>query len=223
MPAATVPTTGTATAARLPGLRVAGKTGTAQKYDAAVGTYGRGMYVASFAGIAPADRPRLVGVVVIDEPRGARYYGGQVAAPVFREVLLDLRRMAWPGFGDPNSAVALVPPVVPAVTAPDLRLLPPRQAERRTQDYGLHVRFEGSGPRVLSQVPPAGEPVERGAVVLAYLSAPQDSLGRALPDLIGLPVREAMRRLTQRAVPVRISGSGFVTRQEPAAGTRLTH
>jgi len=212
---------GTATSARLQGLRVAGKTGTAQKYDAAVGTYGRGMYVASFAGIAPADRPRLVGVVVIDEPRGARYYGGQVAAPVFREVLLDLRRMAWAGFDDPNSAVALSPPKVPAVTAPDLRLLPPRQAERRLEEYDLHVRFEGSGPRVLSQVPPAGEPVERGAVVLAYLSAPQDSLGRALPDLVGLPVREAMRRLTQRAVPVRISGSGFVTRQEPAPGTRL--
>ncbi len=212
---------GTATAARLPGVRVAGKTGTAQKYDARVGTYGRGMYVASFAGIAPADRPRLVGVIVLDEPSGARYYGGQVAAPVFREVMLDLQRMAWPGFDPADAAVAMRPPQVPAVTAPDLRLLPPRQAERRLADFGLHVRFEGSGPRVLSQVPAAGQPVERGAVVLAYLSAPEDSLGRSLPDLVGLTVREAMRRLTQRAVPVRISGSGFVTRQEPPPGTPL--
>ena len=76
-------------------------------------------------------------------------------------------------------------------------------------------------PRVLSQIPVAGEPVERGSVVLAYLAAPQDSLGRCLPDLIGLTVREAVRRLTQRAVPVRIAGSGFVTRQDPAPGTRL--
>jgi beta-lactam-binding protein with PASTA domain len=74
---------------------------------------------------------------------------------------------------------------------------------------------------VLSQVPPAGQPIERGSVVLAYLAAPQDSVGRSLPDLVGLPVREAMRRLTQRAVPVRISGSGFVTRQSPAPGTKL--
>jgi cell division protein FtsI/penicillin-binding protein 2 len=212
---------GTATSARLPGLRIAGKTGTAQKYDASVGTYGRGMYVASFAGIAPADHPRLVGVVVLDEPRGTQYYGGQVAAPVFREVLLDLQRMSWPGFDPANSAVALRPPSVPAVTTPDLRLLPASAAERQLADYGLHARFEGSGPRVLSQVPPAGQPVERGATVLVYLSAPRDSLGRALPDLIGLTVREAMRRLTQRAVPVRITGSGFVTRQEPAAGTHL--
>jgi len=212
---------GTATSARLPDLRIAGKTGTAQKYDARIGTYGRGMYVASFAGITPADRPRLVGVVVLDEPRGTQYYGGQVAAPVFREVMLDLQRMGWPGFDPAHQAVAMRPPRVPAVTAPDLRLLPPRQAERRLADYGLRVRFEGEGPRVLSQVPAAGQPVERGAVVLAHLAAPQDSLGRALPDLVGLTVREAIRRLTQRAVPVRITGSGFVTRQEPAPGTPL--
>jgi len=213
---------GTATAAHLAGIRIAGKTGTAQKYDAALGTYGHGMYNASFAGIAPADRPRLVGVVVIDEPHGSQYYGGQVAAPVFREVVLDLQRMNWPGFdGGSSGAIAMRPPSVPAVTAPDLRLLPPREAERRLADYGLHARFEGAGPRVLSQVPPAGEPVERGAAVIAYLSAPQDSLGRALPDLVGLTLREAVRRLSQRAVPMRISGNGFVVRQEPPAGTRL--
>ena len=212
---------GTATSARLPGLEIAGKTGTAQKYDASVGTYGRGMYVASFAGIAPADHPRVVGVVVIDEPHGAEHYGGQVAAPVFREVMLDLQRTAWPGFDAANAAVAMRPPSVPAVTAPDLRLLPQREAERRLAEYGLHARFEGEGPRVLSQVPAAGEPVERGGAVLAYLSAPTDSLGRSLPDLVGLTVREAMRRLTQRAVPVRITGSGVVTRQDPAPGTPL--
>ena len=212
---------GTATSARVAGLRIAGKTGTAQKYDAAVGTYGRGMYLASFAGIAPADHPRLVGVVVIDEPKGSQYFGGQVAAPVFREVLLDLQRMSWPGFDAANSAVAMRPPSVPAVTAPDLRLLPAREAERRLADYGLRARFEGTGPRVLSQVPAAGQPVERGSIVLAYLAAPQDSLGRALPDLVGLTLREAVRRLSQRAVPMRITGNGIVTRQEPAAGTRL--
>ena len=84
---------GTAKAARVPGLRIAGKTGTAQKYDASVGTYGRGMYLSSFAGFAPSDQPTLVGVVVIDEPRSGRYYGGEVAAPVFREVVEDLQRL----------------------------------------------------------------------------------------------------------------------------------
>ena len=212
---------GTATSAHLADLRIAGKTGTAQKYDERVRGYGKGMYLASFAGIAPADHPRVVGVVVIDEPRGNQYYGGQVAAPVFREVALDLQRVGWSGFDNTNAAIALRPPTVAAVTAPDLRLLPAEAAERRLAEYGLHVRFEGKGPRVLSQVPPAGQPVDRGAVVLAYLAAPQDSVGRQLPDLVGLPVREAVRRLSQREVPVHITGNGFVTRQEPPAGVAL--
>ena len=212
---------GTATAARIAGMRIAGKTGTAQKYDPATGRYGVGMYMASFAGMAPAEDPRLVGVVVIDEPHGGLYYGGQCAAPVFREVVLDLERMSWPGFAPAAGPVAMRPPQVPAVTAPDLRLLPPREAERRLADYGLRVRFEGEGPRVLSQSPAVGAPVERGDCVVAYLAAPQDSLGRLLPDLVGLPVREAIRQLSQRAVRARISGSGLVVRQEPPAGAPL--
>jgi len=144
-----------------------------------------------------------------------------VAAPVFREVLLDLQRTSWPGFDPANVAVAMRPPSVPAVTAPDLRLLPPREAEHRLADYGLHARFEGEGPRVLSQVPAAGQPIERGSAVIAYLAAPADSTGRSLPDLVGLTVREAMRRLTQRSVTVHITGSGVVTRQDPPPGTRL--
>src|SRR5262249_14427312 len=73
---------GRAKGAGRPGLETAGKTGPPQKSDAIAGTYGRGMYGGSFAGTAPADHPRLVGVVVIDEPHGAEHYGGQVAAPV---------------------------------------------------------------------------------------------------------------------------------------------
>jgi cell division protein FtsI/penicillin-binding protein 2 len=75
---------GTGTQAALDGYAVAGKTGTAQKPSPA-GGYLPGTYVASFLGIVPADRPRLAILVVLDGPRGA-YYGGEVAAPVFRAV-----------------------------------------------------------------------------------------------------------------------------------------
>jgi len=75
---------GTGTQAALDGYPVAGKTGTAQKPSPA-GGYLSGTYVASFLGIVPADRPRLAILVVLDDPRGA-YYGGAVAAPVFRAV-----------------------------------------------------------------------------------------------------------------------------------------
>lgn len=74
---------GTGRAADLPRHPVAGKTGTAQKV--VNGTYSEERYVASFLGVVPADAPRLVVVVVLDEPRGV-HTGGAVAAPVFREV-----------------------------------------------------------------------------------------------------------------------------------------
>ena len=74
---------GTAPLAQVPGYRVAGKTGTAHKLED--GQYVN-RYVASFVGLAPASNPRLVVAVMIDEPGGPEYYGGQVAAPVFNKV-----------------------------------------------------------------------------------------------------------------------------------------
>jgi stage V sporulation protein D (sporulation-specific penicillin-binding protein) len=212
---------GTARAARVSGLRVAGKTGTAQKYDAAVGTYGKGLYLSSFVGFAPADGPRLVGVVVIDEPRGRRYYGGEVAAPVFREVLSDLRRVPGAPLESGISQVAVRPPAPAPVTVPDLRLLPPRAAERTLADYHLAAHFIGAGPRALAQDPTPGTAVERGARVSVWLAPPQDSAGARLPNLVGLSVREALRQLGLRQVAPRIVGQGRVVSQDPPAGTPL--
>lgn len=73
---------GTGRRAGIPGYRVAGKTGTAQKAEPDGRGYSRNRFVASFVGFAPARRPRLVGVVVLDEP-WPRYHGGEVAAPLF--------------------------------------------------------------------------------------------------------------------------------------------
>ncbi len=76
---------GTGTEAAIPGYTVAGKTGTAAKIDEATGRYSRSRYVASFVGLVPATKPRLVIMVMVDEPQGS-IYGGDVAAPAFREI-----------------------------------------------------------------------------------------------------------------------------------------
>jgi cell division protein FtsI (penicillin-binding protein 3) len=84
---------GTATQAAVPGYTVAGKTGTAQKAVPGLG-YVAGRYVASFVGFVPARDPRLVALIVVDEPRGPLYHGGDVAAGIFastmRQALLYL-------------------------------------------------------------------------------------------------------------------------------------
>jgi cell division protein FtsI (penicillin-binding protein 3) len=76
---------GTAPLARVPGYRVAGKTGTAHKLED--GKYLPKSYISSFVGFAPVSDPRLVIAVMIDEPGGKHYYGGLVAAPVFSRVM----------------------------------------------------------------------------------------------------------------------------------------
>lgn len=82
---------GTGTRAAVPGYRIAGKTGTVKKSGA--GGYVEDSYLALFAGIAPASNPRLAMVVVVNEPRGEKYYGGAVAAPVFSRVISGALRM----------------------------------------------------------------------------------------------------------------------------------
>lgn len=82
---------GTGLAAQVPDYRVAGKTGTVRKLT--VNGYSEDRYVAWFAGLAPASRPRLVMVVTIDEPTHGSYFGGEIAAPVFARVMTDALRL----------------------------------------------------------------------------------------------------------------------------------
>jgi cell division protein FtsI (penicillin-binding protein 3) len=82
---------GTGTQAAIPWYRVAGKTGTAWKSNA--GGYSTDKYVAVFAGMVPATRPRLACVVVIDEPAAGKFYGGDVSAPVFSSVMAGALRL----------------------------------------------------------------------------------------------------------------------------------
>jgi len=86
---------GTAPRAQVPGYRVAGKTGTAHKAEN--GGYAETKYRASFVGFGPVSDPRFIVAVMIDEPQGARYYGGDVGAPVFSNVMgAALRMMSVP-------------------------------------------------------------------------------------------------------------------------------
>jgi cell division protein FtsI (penicillin-binding protein 3) len=82
---------GTGVTAQVAYYRIGGKTGTAHKLMN--GEYAKNSYIASFAGFAPASNPRLVMIVMIDEPQGSAYYGGQVAAPVFSKVMAGALRL----------------------------------------------------------------------------------------------------------------------------------
>lgn len=135
---------GTGKQAQVPGYRVAGKTGTAQKVIG--GRVVQGVYIASFVGFAPVPDPAVAMMVNIDEPQGA-FYGGQVAAPVFGRLMRQiLRYLKIP----PNQPIRRPSPGEVAMV-PDLVDLHPDEAERDAAVSGFPVQFNGTGDVVVAQ------------------------------------------------------------------------
>ncbi len=184
---------GTGKRARLEGWRVAGKTGTAQKADPVSGGYSEDRRFSSFVGFAPAEGPRVVIGVFVDEPKGD-VYGGEVAAPAFREVAeYAMKMLGVPPTRTPAAPAVVATAVEPAaaepegpppveqadrrsvaipgggVAVPSLAGLPIRAAIRRLEDANLAAELAGSG-RVVSQSPPAGKVVARGTRVRMTLA-----------------------------------------------------
>jgi cell division protein FtsI (penicillin-binding protein 3) len=117
-----VVTQGSGRKAAVAGYRIAGKTGTAWK--ASAGGYITNRYVSVFAGVAPASAPRIATVVVIDEPSVGGYYGGDVAAPVFADVVGGaLRLLAVAPDAPLDAPVDQIPDLAP-MPGPDLEVLP---------------------------------------------------------------------------------------------------
>ncbi len=214
-------TQGTATEAALPWCEVAGKTGTAQKTVENERGYGVGRYISSFIGMAPASDPVVVGLIILDEPRGA-YYGGSVAAPVFREILAAWALQGRGPIALPPSTVVRVDDEARAADAvPDVRLLELSRAreELARAGYGMRVAGMGAvGGRVSTQTPEARTPAHPGTVVELTLAALEED-DASVPDLRGLALRQALSRLSAVAIEIgRVRGSGVVVDQTPAPG-----
>lgn len=184
---------GTASKARVPGFRVAGKTGTAQKVDAVTGGYSADKWVTSFVGFIPAEAPRLVMLVVIDEPK-VGHYGGLTAAPVFARIAAQaMQTLKVAPNEDMNAGGALPsleqlfeetasskPSRVKDVAAaeaidgpqmPDFVGLSYRQVLERMESEQLNVNFRGRG-RVVEQSPRPGKAIPYGAPVWVRMAPP---------------------------------------------------
>lgn len=221
---------GTGRQAFVEGYKLAGKTGTSNKVIG--GTIATGKYVASFVGFAPSDDPRIVGLVILDEPQGA-YYGGQIAAPLFSRVMADVLRylevparpdirkpvQPWetPVKPDANGVERLMEIEVPSILFDDVET-----ARRKVVSLGLTLTIEGSGSYIVSQVPAAGALVASGTTVIAKLGEPPVSPGKVIvPNLKGRTMKEAMQLLGERKLTMEAEGSGIAVRQEPEPGTAV--
>ncbi len=194
---------GTGSRARLDEFTVAGKTGTAQKVDPRTRAYSS-KRIGSFVGFVPADRPRAVILVLIDEPKTSSY-GGIVAAPVFRSIAAGVMQA--------------------------LRVAPERQAPPQATDARLAKRPGAArgAPKTPSKTPSkkpsrtappeAARPPDPAGEVAAVPPAGESSRDAGTPSYLGLSLREALTRAHAAGWTVAaVRGSGWVTRQHPDPG-----
>jgi cell division protein FtsI (penicillin-binding protein 3) len=198
---------GTATQAAIPGVRIAGKTGTAQQLTN--GEYDRKNYTASFVGYYPADKPRVAMIVMLDRPT-ASIYGGQTAAPIFRRIVQKTMTMLKLDVATQERIAATN--VSDSVVVPDIRGLSYSTADSVLHRLGLRLDTAGAGPLVLRQTPTQGVRLERGSAVRAEFQ--QLANTSTLPSVVGFSLRKAITVLHAAGYEVRVRGSGKVVQQD---------
>ena len=188
---------GTGKNAYVPGYKVAGKTGTSEKLNRADKAY-----IASFSGFAPYDDPDISVVIIIDEPQGANYSGGVIAAPVAGEVfekVLKYRGVAPVYSDDELAAMTVSTPNVVGSTVED--------AKKTLEADGYTVRVIGSGENVISQSPEEGKATPVNGFVAVYTDSGTSAEKVKVPDFTGMTVSEANRVAVSSGLNVKISGS----------------
>jgi len=172
------------------GYEVAGKTGTAQKVDSVLGGYSEDRYTSGFMGFVPAESPKIVLLVVVDEPQGSSY-GGVVAAPIFKAIMekvlpylhvvpkgtlvvkngLDSTSKREVLRTQPTIDGVKVGKGAAMVVMPDLTGLSMRNAMSRMEGRGIIIKVSGNG-KVVEQTPKPGAVIERGDICFLKFRSP---------------------------------------------------
>lgn len=214
---------GTGSNAYIPGYRVAGKTGTAQKVID--GRYVDRKYVASFIAIAPADDPRIAVLVVIDEPDPSNYYGGQIAAPIAGSIVKDVLRYlnVKPRYTEEEAEDL----VKTKVAVPDVRGVSLQEALKTLKNNKLQFQvvgevIEGDNNTVVDQTPKPGIMVSENSIVLVYLeSFEREGNESMVPDVIGRTLSGATGLLQAAGLRIQVSGAGVAVGQDPLPGSMV--
>ncbi len=206
---------GTGRLAALAHVPVAGKTGTAQHLDLETGRYSNHRYTAWFAGIAPADDPKMALVVALDEPQGWAHSGGAVAAPLFATVATS--QLARHG-------IMTEPEPIPAPLLPTWKVL----EQKRLAEEKARIASAALPKRTAAPVPPAvSSPPPVSSARWVHASRPRTSNPSPEPVMVpnfqGVRVTRALQIAETETLDLEISGprQGQVIDQSPAAGTVL--
>ena len=154
---------GSGKSAYVPGYRIGGKTGTAQKYEN--GHIAQGKYISSFLGFSFEEEAPYAVLLLVDEPQGYMYYGSLVAAPLVGEVFGNVFAYLGvaPEFSGEEAEVVGTP-----FSLADYTGMSVQQARAKLAALGLHVETDGEGSTVKGQIPAAGTVVDGRNTVLLF-------------------------------------------------------
>ena len=206
---------GTGRNAYVKGYRVAGKTGTSE-------TLKKGVYIASFSGIAPADNPAICVLVAFDNPTGDSYYGGVVAAPVAGKIIEDtLNYLGVERRYNEKDLEMMAEEVI----VPDIRDMTVEEAKKILKEKGLEWKIEGDNKSndaiVKQQTPRAGAKIAKNSVVITYTYTPETEKMVKVPDLSMKTVDEATRALNDAGLNIKVNGIGNAMAQSVEAGVEV--
>jgi len=214
---------GTGKNAAISNVRIAGKTGTAQRIIEGVKGYAPGLYISSFIGFIVDRDPRILCFVMIDSPSSV-HYGSQVAAPVLKNIMNRIVNMSdnpWSHMIAENT----VPKPSSTVALPDFKGSDVKDAIIKLKEIGFGSVVVGDSTMVMKQFPLPGAELNKGDVVTLYSNIVVKGKSNRIkvPNLKGKTMREAVQHLVQSNLGVNVNGSGIVESQEPDAGTLVDY
>jgi stage V sporulation protein D (sporulation-specific penicillin-binding protein) len=211
---------GTGISAKIGWLEASGKTGTGQKASPR-GGYQPGKFSASFIGFIPYQDPKIACLVLLDEPDWAYRFGGVSAAPVFAEISRAIAT-STELFND-----ALVTRTIAASTGNEAEQTTPNflrmevsAAMTKAREHNLVTLCSAEQGQIISQDPDPDVPIDKDTIVRLFVSGEETKAAGTIPDLTGLSLREAKRRIVEIGCEPVIRGSGVVISQFPRAGER---
>ncbi|KYH35651.1 stage V sporulation protein D [Clostridium tepidiprofundi DSM 19306] len=206
--------------AYIKGYHIAGKTGTAQKVDNVRGGYAHGKYIASFAGMAPADNPQVTVFVSIDEPDPSNYYSSHTAAPTARQVFMDI--FNYLSFKPDVTGEEVAKSLLKDVVVPEIRGLEREEAIKILKSKNLKYDIESTGKYISEINPKPGCTVKEGAEIIVYTSdSPLYESKVVVPNLYGYNKEEAEKLLKSLGLKPSFIGKGLVSEQSISEGTEV--
>lgn len=198
------------------GYNVGGKTGTAQKVDPATGTYSTDKYISSMVALAPVENPKITVFIAVDEPSNGSYYGGEVAAPLMKELFEEVFKYMDSPLAKERFSI------YKNVIIPDVRGKSIEEAKEILKENDLEAEVKGNGKTIVSMDSYPGSTVKEGTTI-SITAKDNGQVGKEIimPDLKGSTKEFAASILDNLGLEYEFEGEGIVYSQSITSGNKI--